>query len=105
MYRIAILADTTFKVALQNSGGKKLLKEYNLEKLVLNVYRLYSQYSHEIFNDLKTHFMCEDGHSQVLVENIAKFYLKIRINYLNKEVSSNSGKRQKSVHDLHFQGM
>lgn len=82
-----------------------LLKEYTLDKLVLNVQRLYFQYSDVIFNDLKEHFRCESGHEETLIQNIAKFYLKIRINFLNKTVSANSGKRQKSLHLLHFQGM
>ena len=85
-----------------------LLKQYVLKTLVSNVHRLYQVNTEVIYINLKEYFRCEEFHEKTLVENIAKFYLKIRNNYLNKQVSAISGKRgkrQKQIHYLHFQGI
>lgn len=82
-----------------------LQEKYTLSRLVLQVHSLYYKYSEVIFCDLKEHFQSEDTHLHALIENIVRFYLKIRIDFLNKTVSANSGKRQKVTHELHFQGM
>lgn len=105
IYRIAIFADIVFTTALKRSGDKMLKKEFTLHRLVGLTHSLCNNYSHILFRELKLHFEVEDDHESALIENVAKFYLKIRIDYLNKNVSANSGKRQKVLHSLHFQRM
>lgn len=105
LYRIAILSDVVFVTALKESGNKMLKKNFTLNRLVGYVTVGSSKYSDVLFKELKEHFLEEATHEDMLIQNIAKFYLKIRIDFLNKTVSANSGKRQKVLHTLHFQGM
>lgn len=104
LYRIAILADIVFCTALKESGGKMLHRKWTLNRLVVHVLNNSSKYSDTIFPELKSHFTDEPSHD-TLIESIGRFYLKMRIDFLNKTVSANSGKRQKLMHSIHFAGM
>lgn len=105
LYRVAIMADIVFTTTLKDSE-KKMLKNFStINRLVQYALSLCDKYSEVLFCDLKEHFQQESGHLHSLLQNIVKFYFKIRVDFLNKNVSANSGKRQKLVHALHFEGV
>ncbi|KAJ6639443.1 DNA transposase THAP9 [Pseudolycoriella hygida] len=105
LYRISIFADLVFTAALKDSGKRMLKRNFTLGRLVESAQILCDKYSSVLFCNLKDHFDMASDHEDFLIQSILKFYLRIRIDFLNKGVSANSGKRQKLVHSLHFDGV
>lgn len=84
LYRIATFADLVFTAALKDSGKKMLKRKFTLNRLVASAQNICCKYSNVLFLDLKNHFEVEPEHEDSLIESILKFYLKIRIDFLNK---------------------
>lgn len=103
---ICSVADKTFNHCLKMSKGPMLNVEFTIERMVLVVGK-YCMEDTKLFEELETHFrmLPTELHYYVLVKSIATFYLKVRVHYLNKVVSSNTGTRQKNLHETHFQGV
>ncbi|KAJ6642873.1 hypothetical protein Bhyg_07829, partial [Pseudolycoriella hygida] len=97
LYRIAIVADLVFIAAVKDSGKKMLTRKFTFDRLVGSAKILCDKYSTVLFSDLKEHFVIVDDHEDSLIKNILKFYLRIRIDFLNKGLSANSGKRQQML--------
>jgi hypothetical protein len=89
---ICSFAEKTFIYSLKANGGKMLLQEFAIDKMNLCDCKNFME-NKTLFDYLENHFRenPKSFHYYILIKSISTLYPKVRVHYLSKINSFNSG--------------